>query len=527
MNISESDPRIGKAVGGFVILVVGLFAFVDALSGNENVIGQLYRVLVLAAPLVGFLAPKPSVYLLLICAGYIDGLKRLLVLDDHLSQLYLFYILGVPSLLLLGILLSILASSVMVRNLSVVDSKILYVGIVLCTFLVAVTALQQLMNDVPFGGVLQRTANGAAYSCLAIVIPILFPTREELLKVLRFLTLIFIPVALYAFKQFFFGYSVGEIIYLQSGLTVVAEQLAYATPRPFSTLASPGVLAATMSVCALASLYPWVLQRGSSLAKRGRGFSLFVFCMYLAASLCTMKRIPAAIAVLGLAYVILFHSHLGTLLTYAAAGIAFVMLVFFPGPVSKLMVYIEDEVAGDQLVMSDYGQMFRTGTFGIRLRSFALFKNPDSYTLFGKAKDDQTSQELESHTLITDLFMNIGIVPLVIFGGLAALILWRVHRRILSSRDREWRGIATLALSIAMALFSGGALGSNAFTVFPANLMFWISIGILVVLFLKDKPRPEPKEGTAVLSAGQPLLGEATPFQGQLATGRLHFRQGA
>ena len=73
-----------RAVTGIVVVVGGLlvamYILVSILTGFGNVIGATYKYFLPLSFCIGVLAPRASMFLLILVAGYIDFFKKLLLL---------------------------------------------------------------------------------------------------------------------------------------------------------------------------------------------------------------------------------------------------------------------------------------------------------------------------------------------------------------------------------------------------------------------------------------------------------------
>ncbi len=110
--------------------------------------------------------------------------------------------------------------------------------------LIAITGLvvvsSVLHNDESKMTLLRNLGESCIYISLIMLVPVYFPTTEEVTTLLRTCVIVFIPVALYGFWQKIFGLSDFEWKYLLSGLTVTAGDYLN-SDRVFSSLNSTTV----------------------------------------------------------------------------------------------------------------------------------------------------------------------------------------------------------------------------------------------------------------------------------------------
>lgn len=486
-----------RLITAFIIIIFGgglaIKIVADVVGGNSNNLAKLFQWMFIFSPLLGFVAPRPAVFVLILCGGYIDQLKRLMALaPSSFGAIDLIFVLAIPAGIMVGICASLLVKKGLGANQDPRDTKIFVGGIILTTIACGMSFLASGGAGSSIIARIQNVVNIGSYTVMVFVIPMLFSDRRELLKLFKWIVIVLIPVALIGLRQRFYGFSDNDVAYLNSGLTMQADQLAriYAglEPRIFSTLASPGALSSTMSCAAVLALIPLfvpVKKMGIKMWPKWIGVLLFV--LFVIAGVLSLKRIPTVIWFTAIPLVFLFRHKFTTLITYAGGATALLLMIIF-APLLTSKLGLIDEAIGLDKVDSEYGMAFRVGTYAVRLRSLELFHDPETYSLFGIAKEDRTSAQLESHTLLSTIVLGLGVVPVLLIGLFSVICLWKVHMRILQARDIAWKRVMILCVSLILGLVASSALGSNALPVFPVNLILWMSVGGMVLLFRKDPP---------------------------------------
>ncbi|MDP7108108.1 MAG: hypothetical protein QGH41_13565, partial [Roseibacillus sp.] len=93
------------------MMALGLFVVMTILTGTGNVLGATYRFIWIPALLLGCVAPRAAMYVLLIFATFLDIPKKFLVTANvlHMDFRDVYFILAVPPVMLLGMVTHYLA----------------------------------------------------------------------------------------------------------------------------------------------------------------------------------------------------------------------------------------------------------------------------------------------------------------------------------------------------------------------------------------------------------------------------------
>lgn len=478
-----------RQIISFLLVTAGVFfaclIVYFIVSSRGNIVGNVFKFFLPMAFLLGLIIPRLAFFVLIICAGYIDILKRFMVFDASMAYTDLYFILGIPPMILFGITSSILISYLLRwRKVEEGDLSVIFFSL----FLTIGFVLIGVLNNAS----IKTIVNNAGYSLLGIVVPILFQNRKNLVGIFRFIIITFIPVALYGLKQSYLGLSEFEIRYTMSGFTIVNEVLWDAAVRPFSTLASEGQLSFAMSYCALLAFSLPIIN-----AYRGRKntvsnityFSLFILFIYT--GILSLNRMNVVIWILSLGILFFLTTRFKTILLYLAIFLGFAFTVFF-GQQTLTFIHKNTKELSQGSVTA--GMLLRTGTFTTRLNSFKMLADPSTYTLTGIPKDQRTDHQRHIHTWWASYLIDYGILSLVPFIIIGPIFMYHLHSYGWKAPPGEWKFIYVFLTSLIVATFVITALGSPAIYAFPTNFFTYLSIAGLFLLKYKDPWQEPPAE---------------------------------
>jgi len=499
-------------------LSLGLYIMVDVLLARTSSLGELYLFMAIAALIFGAVSPKPAMYLLILCTGYIDVFKRLMVVGGNPTQLDVAYILAIPPLLVAGSIMSVFLGMTFGQG-SITKDKV--VSLAVSFLVVAVTVVGTFNSDeaTDSGG---RTAsavvNQGFYSFLFFTIPVLFPTSEDKRKLLQFSFVSFIPAVFYMFQQRAFGYADFEYRYLMTGLTIEAKNLweTLGQVRCFSTFNGAGAASTLLSMYILYCFVP--LRPGN--AKPTVFQRIGKWCLaplFAAAAYFTIVRTGwfsgigsiAAYALLGSK----FRARLGILVGVGS----FALLVATAPFILRYNMLQKTEAVLQEIVLQSTNdptlkRAVVLGTAMDRVRGWAnLTEEPRLWQPFGFAaagfssKGTTTDQFHWGHDALIDSLIKFGYIP-VFVGLVGATYLFSRLFKFMYGLPRNALEFKTTRL--CLALFVGiliGAMSSGAqFRNFPQNLFcaLWLAIP-----FSTYQEAARAKR----LAAQQPAQATATP----------------
>lgn len=478
---SKGLTAIVVVVGG---LLIALYIIVSILSGFGNVIGATYKYFLPAAFLMGVLAPRSSIYVLILCGGYIDFFKKLMAVDYNLYFLDVFYILGVPPILLFGTCCGILAK--VAQGRVPLDKRFIKLFL-LAGAVVGGFALAAIMKTGPSIATIKDLSNTSSYYGLLFALPVLFPTIQDILKLLRFYVIIMIPAAIHGLAHFAFGLMPFEEEYLLSGLSMNLDYL-LAGEGVYGPFASQGALAGSMTIAASLCAIPFVvskqLLRGFGLPKRWICFLLIL--LFMSAAVFSLKRFPMVVLPFTVIGFFLIRSRFGTAFAYFGAISSTITLVALSDTLAKRLPDWQtriDEVIDRQNSTNRY--LFQLQTLNTRLEDFTHFKKPESWEPFGvewfKKYD---AGDYGVHSLLVKIFLRYGWVPLM-FGLMGLVpIAWLIHRRLVRRIPTLQQQLFVFATSLSISMFLAASLGAAFFGAFPIPLFFAFFVSVAVNLGL-------------------------------------------
>lgn len=497
--MNQRNPAIVVLV--FVGLISAVSIMTTILLGSGNQIGELCKYLLGASFFIGLLSPRGSLLLLLLLSGYTDLIKRLMIVSGRVSQIDIYYVLGIPPVILVAITLSILFS-VLTGKLKLSHSQ--QVCFFVACGLVLVTAVMAAKSTGgSLGAILPAIANQGLYALLIFIVPVLLHTKEDALRMLKWVLWFFLPVAIYGIMQKVNGYQDFEIAYLKSGMTIEIKQLFFNEVRPFSTLNSPTALAAMCTaLCALSIILGW-LRTDVGKPVLNRGIALLLAATYFSAWVASTGRAAIVVIVFTVVGWVCFQSLRLTKLLYTAMVLAFVILVSTSGLLLNSLEGMQNtitETVGDgQFAV----QLTRVGTYSDRLRGFSnMVTNPKVWTLFGVGENTQGDASLSSHDIISGSFIKHGVV--VVFPVLFILLfsLKKLHGHLLKIRQEQVRSIAAGMLALALSFLVLSVLAGSVLVVFPVNVFTFLFCGMVMLMVQisrseTDQASPEKLEALA------------------------------
>ncbi len=466
----------------------GPFVMLSILLGGGNEVAAFYEYLLAVLFIGGFVAPRGAFIFWLVLCGYTDLLKRFLVVTGHVTFADLYYVLGIPPVMIGAITMSVLLG-VFSGRFHLRRFHWAMFGLA-CLIILAVAGLAAKESSSIMQSVLPAIANSGLYFMLIFLVPVLFPTTDEVLKMLRLLLWAYLPVALYGIFQQIYGYRDFEIEYLKSGLSIEVKQLINDEVRAFSTLNSTTSLATVSAVLFSTSLILLFLPVGTT-RRRAFGWlpAMVMAAAYLGGLLASTGRAAFALIAFSLFGWLCFRSKRLTIAAYLVCSIGFLALVFSADILLANMSYFQDEVSsavGDQKYMT---QMTRVGTYSDRLMGFSnLVKSPDVWTLFGHgAPMENDDRSLFSHDILTNSLVQNGAVPVGVAAVLLIIGLFKAHRGVLRILDSGRRTLAAALLALALSFLVLALLAGNVLVIFPINVFACLFCGMMIAVSQHDQ----------------------------------------
>lgn len=482
-----------------ISLIVGVFVTVSVLTGGGNSISSFARYLVIFVAALGFFGKKFPFYVLIFTGAYSDFLKRLLIIEGNFTQLDIMSVLAISPLLMFTLFSNnLIRFSFNARTYGKMPLIALFYGLVL----LFITLAQGIRGNGDIFGLLQLGANVASYAFLPFCLLVTFSNMEELLRFLKTALIIFLPVPIHGLSQYFFGYNQIEYSYLASGMTSIVDFLDINRTRPFSTVSSPGSFALS---CGFLAGLAFLFWRNKNLIKGASGkiqriwnfptlISILIVILFIAGMIASKSRTQILIGLTTVPLAYLYRSKLATLTSYFALAVLLLTLMFSSGYILEndlIAKYQTDVASGFNEATGIDNRYVTLATLTIRVEGFRnLVENPEFHTLFGSDafsdinsmsdKKAARSAGVAQHNLISLIALRYGLLALALLALFATLILYFIHRQVLSIPRKHYQssfarfGLALFFLSYAAAFVSGGAILAN-----PVPLFLNISAGLV------------------------------------------------
>lgn len=471
-----------------------------ALFAGGNSIGNLYKFLTIGAVVFALIAPRVSVWLLLVETAYLDFFKRLMTVAGNPDWLDITLVLAIAPLTSVGILVGILGQYI----LGSLELKRHHGVLLVISLLIFGFNFLILSTDGLNLSVLKDLANRGSYVFLIFTIPALFDTVDEIRSLLTGILIVYIPVLGYLVFQSIAGLTDWEYKYLMSGYSMEIRQFRNAVFRPFSTLNSAANLSTMMAVMAVLCFGP--LKQGilRVTAVRVLLAVLFAYGAYL-----TLSRGGWICGLTALACVMLFKRKWSTVLAYAG-GVVVAAAVMLSADWMMRTKFLDDATAviGGYGSGDRYSMATRLGTFDARLRSYrellnnADYWNPFGAILAGKAnyadlKSTTYEDRFFSHDFITETLLLIGYIPLAILAVFLCMNLLKVHRYLLNLPRGPTEQAARFCIAFTIGIGVGALANSAQLQTFPISTFFWLFIAMPLAFRVaaKSEPDEESEEG--------------------------------
>ncbi len=490
-----------RIIVSFGVMILALYISLDVFAGGSNAFGKFYLYSMIGGFMVGLLAPKKGFYFMLFLTGYLDYFKRLMIIDHGISQLDLYYVLGIAPATMAGIAIAVvyqLATGTVPRRPR--EGLIMVVTI----FIVLLVGGLGVMSGGGGNRGLGDVVNSVAYLCLIFVIPSLFRTPEALREIFKHSILIFIPSVFYYIYSSFAGFTWWEYKYLLSGLTIEYRQLGERVVRVMGTLNGAGAATTIYSLDAAVLLAAgfWKYKeedgpvRDSKLIQRWLLALLFCFAAYR-----TFSRAGWIQGVAAICGFWAFRRRFFTTALYVVFFALFGTLIAFSGYLLKNQMLNRWSDALLSNGSEEALQAGSMGSFNSRLEGFYNMTHMSSlWTPFGIGFQGKTMANfsgLAFHDAFSLMILKIGYVPLILISILVFFVLRAMHRFVVAQPPGLSASLGVTALSCflanLLAMIANGAVLSN----YPVNFYVYFDIGIVVGLMLYQWQKDQTAEAVA------------------------------
>ena len=402
--------------------------------------------------ITAMISPRLGIYLVLFMCPVLDMVKRTLILFDAVDMFDVASVLAVAPVTMAGAVLGTFGSRIIFRRKSAIPGeRTLFIIMVAIVSLIVLSGL--LHNEESKLGLLRNLAEACIYLCLILLIPVYFPTTEDIATLLRWCVVIFVPVALYGFYQKLFGLSNFEERYLLSGLTITAGDYLN-SGRVFSTLNSNHSFSVTMACCAIISLLQRQLPLQGKWQKFVKNRSRAFFVLFCLATIISLRRTGWLVVGFSLAGAYCFRTRVRTAVFYSLCLCGGLLIIFNADYIYGKLPTWETSL---QTTMPGYDQAFQLQTFNDRLYSFQnLRDNPAIWSFFGLSTEEKDA--VFAHDAITQSICSYGVVGLIAFVTVIVTVLTMSHRLVWQATNEADQKYASLLLSFIFANLFVGAM---------------------------------------------------------------------
>ncbi|MBK1833423.1 hypothetical protein [Roseibacillus ishigakijimensis] len=484
MNKKIATPLI---VGLGLIMV--LFVVIQMLTSGRNALGEFYKYLLPMAFFLGFAAPKLSLYVLAILAIYVDLGKKLLVVGENLFFTDLFFVLGTPSVLLLGACLSRSlrlffnwnSPEVMLER----KSFLLSIGVM---FALSILVLARAGLSVESG---KDLAVSVAYFGLLFLVPSVLRSRSEVFSYLRFLFIIMVPAAGYAIYHFLHGMNDFELTYYASGFSR-NDIYVFNGEGVFGPFASQGALSSAMMAAAVLTVSAMVLSKSERRKLVGTPLALILILLFVTAAVMSLKRGPLLILPMSLALYFILRNRAGYVVMVFGGVASLAGLVFYGDWVAQQLPEWQRWLNSALSLTGDAEKnLFRIRTLNVRMVEFSSLADSRNWVPFGLLFGQ--GNEAYGYTLhagVVSLVYRLGYIPLLVLAAVAVPLSWYLHGMYLEVY-RDGKRLAAYCFCLGLALIIVPMLGFGVWRTFPVPYFLGLSFSIFWLLRYLPLNSPE------------------------------------
>lgn len=498
MAVDSKSLFTGAAI--FAAILVGI---IMAVSVTTNAAGGLAALVPLIAGILGILAivkPKAGLFGLAALVIWVDEFKRLAVYFGGADSTTVIQVLAMPFVVLAALNVGYFLNILWGR------AKIDKVGIGIYVFATAIGAVVFVTAE---GGIAERAQRAASLAGYMALIPVAYAyltNFDDWRKFFAFQVIMALPAAVWAIKQYHFGFDQIEWTYARSGLSLThyAQMFSAAEPRVFGFFGSSSALGCAAIYCA----FSW-WHAGRYKQKR---FLWILAALMLTAVLVESNQRTALVYPLIVALAAFtFRRRITTLALYITAFGIFIM-----GVISSDYLLNEgiDDVNRSIATGTSWGdKVLNVNTFSDRIRGWQRLKRAESWSLLGtttasagSSQRSTTYDEDYNHDVINKILINYGILGLlaVIIPGIIALSI--LHGTILSKYNSDGSRDPAFALALSLPMIGLSMIGGDNFSTNPMNLQLWTSFaGVLVVYKVLKENRFQNRMNASTPAISSPI----------------------
>lgn len=504
VNNNNIQSIMIQVAAGFLALYGAFFIF----SSGGNVVGKVAVVGSVAAFVIGISNVRAGIILALLCGAYLDAFKRLLIVDSNFGTFDIAAIQVIPVILMLGMVLRLVLGWI-TKPANIERWQI--ITFLVITMLGCVLGAAYVFSGEMGMRALGDAANASAYLYLILLVPVYFGSKHEVFTLLKFILIIYVPVAIWALKQGVYGLADFEYDYLISGYTIEVRQLNEKVFRNMGSMVSAAALSMVSSILLAALIIPLRWKDGAFSLGVWFNPARWVFgILFAIGAYYTYSRTGW---VCGLAAIVIFMFLQRKITAYGGALLGLSMLVGLYVSAdylynNKYLIVWQEEIFTEFANSDQAQQALVIGTLEGRLESMREFAtNREIWTPFGLAIADKSlSSSLEGdqvHDVMTEFLVKIGYIPMAIMflGGL--WFFMRVMKVNFSFNSREDSRCFRFYLALAGGMLLTGLSQGKMLFIFPTNLFWCLFFGMAFAVYRRSlvlKIQNEKEGGTPMMS---------------------------
>lgn len=479
MNFYDIKKRIILFFLILIGVVISSFILVQILSTDRSFIAELMTYLGFAFVFSSILWPRAGLVVMLFLCGYLDFIKRLIVLTQGYQFMDVIDILKVAPYTFVGVIVGLILERVLTGKNFSFREIILFL---LVTLVLGGLVIKEYMYSKDLFGTIATMANNYMYVLLVFVAPLAFRTIDELIKYSKLALWIFLPVALYGIWQSNFGLANFEHDYLLTGYTITLGILSDEKPRPFSTLNSPHAFS-IMWTFVMVAFYFFIKEKSK------RFIYLGLFFVYLSAMFFSFTRGSYVCLILCMIGFWMFKGRKTTFVFYSTLISLFILIVVFS---RELILLFEQLTVLLNAQTQTQQKLFRLTTISDRLMGFdnlknsALFWEPFGNFDISKIKNINYNDEFFTHDVLSASLLRFGYVPVSIIILSLTYLLYLFHSKAWSQKNIIYKNYILLSISIVVTVLFA-SLGGSTIHVFPWNYFFWFYLSIFFYYWCREE----------------------------------------
>lgn len=476
--MTDNSSAISRGIFLIGALILGSVMTVSMVTNPRGGIAALVPFATVLLALISFVKPRIGLFCLAPLVIWVDELKRLAVYFGGISSDTVTQTLAMPFVVLAALNCGFFVQVMFERV------KLDRIGVIFYALAGVLGAAVYISMDGGLAERGQRAANIAGYLTLVPIAYSYLRTFDEWRKYFALQVFFATPAALWAIKQYYFGFDQIEWEYARSGLSRVhsSQMLAFANPRVFGFFGSASALGCLGIYCAFswwhAVRYP---------AKRLIWAIIAVMLSWVLVISTQRTALIYPLIVFGCAYA--FRTRLRVSLLYIAGAVTLVA-----GIISSDYLLEEglDEINRAIAVESGWGsEVLKVSTFSDRLRGWQRLNRADSWSMFGteeqlassiiNVKADLNSTDY-NHDQINKILINYGAVGLIVLLIPVGFLVLVFHRVVFLANTRQERNDAAFVLALALPTIFMGALGGDNLNTNPMNIQLWTCFAGVIVI---------------------------------------------